>query len=72
MKENVLPKRVKIKRYLKKLNWLAFGLVLLISMGGALSNPNVDSFNGWLGIQLVIGLPFSILFLILTKEPKDA
>ena len=58
-----------IIRYLKKLNWFGFSIIMLLSMIGAATNKNVDNFMEWLFLVLIFGLPFGLIFLFVGKKP---
>jgi len=53
---------------LNKLNWFGFFVVLFVCAAGATANKNVTNFKEWLFLMLIIGLPSSILFLIVGRE----
>lgn len=58
----------KIKRYLLRLNWKGFLIVLLLSMIAAVVNENVDSYLEWLLLVFIFGIPLSLLFLFVGKD----
>lgn len=58
----------KIKKYLLKLNWFGFTVVLLLCMLGALLNDSVNSFAEWLLLVIIFGIPFSLFFLFGGKK----
>lgn len=58
----------KSKEYIKSLSWTMFSLVIIISILGSLLNENVKTFTDWLVIQLIIGLPLSIISLFVFKD----
>jgi len=58
-----------IIRYLKKLNWFGFSIIMLLSMMGAALNKTVDNFEEWMFLVLIFGLPFSLFFLFVGKKP---
>ena len=55
--------------YLRKLNWYGFSIILLLCMGGAVANKNVNTISEWVILQLIFGLPFSLFFLFAGKKP---
>lgn len=54
--------------YLKRLNWRGFVFVILLSMIGALSNKNINTFFEWLILVCLFGIPFGLFFLFAGKE----
>lgn len=63
-----MEKFVKIKTYLKKLNWYGFFVVLMLAIFGTLCNKSVTTFVDGTLIVLIIGFPFSLFFLFAGKE----
>lgn len=53
---------------IKKLNWYGFSIVFLLCAAGATANKNVNSFLEWTMLMLIIGLPMSIVVLIIGRE----
>lgn len=57
-----------MKEKLKKLNWLGFTVIMVISFAGAIANKNVTNIYEWLVLVLFIGFPVALFFLWMGRK----
>lgn len=53
-----------MKRYLSKLNWSSFSILMVLLRLGAAANENITTMGQWSLIMLFFSLPVSMFFLI--------
>ena len=60
-----------MKKYLKRLNWFGFGVVMFTCAAGAAARTQDATLFQSFMVFLVLGLPLSTIFLFIGMEPKE-
>lgn len=60
-----------MKKYIKRLNWFGFGVVMFACAAGAAARTQDATLFQSFMVFLVLGLPLSTLFLFIGMEPKE-